>query len=654
MNNNFAALILFSVGIAFTITAHSDEITNSEKYQWLEQSTPEQQRWILNSNAEVNLAIKKSENKPKFEKAFRTLLAPSQVRSQVQLATKMLKLVRQGLGKGTDLILAKEDQTEEVLFSDRQLARNGSYTFVNVVPSGNAQYLALIFARHGSTDNYHIRIFDLEKRSLVGNTFEANDTSPYWNPNNFLFLRNSDGSCQKLTPPEFLATTESCEIAYNILPGWRLDTMSTTLTRVSDGATVKLAGLPTQIIASKNYVYYTSSAVAGNQIYRFSLLGSPVNEVFYQGTNENFHGSMSFGEEKIVVPLTWGGQQKLKIIDEKSKSILNEIPLPEYANYIGSVLAGEQFVVAFQSLAKPMQVINFDLKTQKFDEQALKELLLLTETKQEVLSYVVQVKSLDGTQIPVRITHLKILTMNKNNPVYFHVYGGFGISDFTPTYQQNLEVFLKHGGVLVSAAVRGGNEFGVAWQKAAQFENKPKTLEDVAAVGKYLSETGYTNPNKLVLAGGSNGGMVVAATAQKFQGVFGLVVAANGVQDMLRRNILDANMDKGWSSEYGDLTDEKVRKYTKEFSPVEIAKLGPGANFLIVNGRQDSRVNPAHSFKLKAALKRYNLKGKKFVYLVSLNNAGHAVESPAYQDYIGWRTQVVEWTIIYDYLGIAF
>lgn len=638
-------------------------VTNSEKYQWLEEESLARTRFIGASNGELNLALKTSENKKKLEDFFRKRFANPLPPRELIFGNKVLKVINQGLGKGTEMVLVNDDKSEEKLFSTLELAKKGSFKLLDFKISPNNKYFLLQLIKDGSTDFFNFRVFDFEKRSLLAKSMDVFHGSAEWGlENNLNVKENETGKCLRVKLPDFEVTTSECELKQPLLD-WHLANINGkfNLTRKSDGVSVELAGSPEMTVISKDYLYYTAhvwTGISGNpiskHIFRVSLLGAPSHELFYQGT-ENYEGGLQFGAETAIIPVNWAGRQKLKIVDVKSKLEISTIVMPEFSNYFGSYWITEKQTlrVYLGSHAMLMKAVDYNLTTNSFDQNALQDLLILEKSKKPILSQIIQVTSQDGTQIPVRITHLKSMPLNNQNPVYFHVYGGFGVSNFSTTHDRNHELFLELGGVLVSAAVRGGNEFGYEWQRAAQAERKMKTFEDVASVAKYLSASGYTNPSKIILTGGSNGGMVVAATAQAFPGTFGLVIPRNGVHDMLRRNVLDSKMNNGWSFEYGDLTDQNLRNSTMTFSPVETAGGGPGANYLIICGREDSRVNPAHSYKLKASLSESNTSKERFVYLTSLNNAGHSAESIPFQDYIGWRVQVVMWSVIYDYLGVT-
>ena len=261
--------------------------------------------------------------------------------------------------------------------------------------------------------------------------------------------------------------------------------------------------------------------------------------------------------------------------------------------------------------------------------------------------------SADGTIIPVRVTRLKVMNKDGTHPVIIDAYGGFQHpAGFYPAFSPTGYEFLKRGGILAGAALRGGNEFGPDWHKAAALSNKEKTLDDLIGAADHLAQIGYTQSKKIILRGTSNGGFVVAAAGLRSPKSFGLIVGFNGVQDMLNKEIYDPRFGFGWSYEYGDSRLPDVRNYLAKISPVTVADTAQSApHFLIMIGENDSRVNPFHSYRLGATLFANQNLAPGQVQISTVKNSGHWHQAPAYQNAIGWRVQTVMWTTIYDFVG---
>ena len=81
-------------------------------------------------------------------------------------------------------------------------------------------------------------------------------------------------------------------------------------------------------------------------------------------------------------------------------------------------------------------------------------------------------KSLDGTKIPMIITHKKGIKLNGENPTILYGYGGFNVS-LTPSFSIANAVWMELGGVYAVPNIRGGGEYGKEWHNAGtQLKNK--------------------------------------------------------------------------------------------------------------------------------------------------------------------------------------
>ncbi len=166
----------------------------------------------------------------------------------------------------------------------------------------------------------------------------------------------------------------------------------------------------------------------------------------------------------------------------------------------------------------------------------------------------------------------------------------------------------------------------------------------MASLSDLLVVQQWTKPSLIIARGTSNGGLTVAASALLFPDKFGLVIPIAGVLDLLAKDFLDSIND-GWSYEYGSVEEHK--DFLRSISPVENeAQLGK-VKYLIVDGANDTRVNPVHSVKLAKALE--DLGGDaKLIHLLTMRNAGHWLESVSYQNSIGLKTEITIWTEIFD------
>ncbi len=256
--------------------------------------------------------------------------------------------------------------------------------------------------------------------------------------------------------------------------------------------------------------------------------------------------------------------------------------------------------------------------------------------------------SKDGTRVPMNIIRRKGTKLNGNNPTILYGYGGYGISQ-TPGYTRILSVWLDHGGVYVIANIRGGGEFGEKWHKAGNLTNKQNVFDDFAACAQYLIDTGYTNPSKLAIRGGSNGGLLVGATMMQHPDLFRAVVCHKGVLDMLRVE-LDPNGEFN-ITEFGTVKDPEHFRALHAYSPYHNVVDGTHyPDVLITADENDGRVNPSNSRKMVARLQAAT-SSKGYVLLRMSSGSGHGIGSALSQRIALYADT---YAFLFDRLGVDF
>lgn len=308
--------------------------------------------------------------------------------------------------------------------------------------------------------------------------------------------------------------------------------------------------------------------------------------------------------------------------------------------------------VELQSHVVESHKVDLSLGDLKIDEESIAN-SLHWDGRLQWSTQVIFGESKDGTKVPALVTHREDLPLDGRAPALIEVYGGFGRS-MTNAHFQGLtkKMFLDHrgflkGGVYVSAALRGGGEFGPEWRRQATGLNKIKTFEDLIAVTEQLHKLKITSPQLTALIGQSNGGLTVSATAFLRPDLFSVVVPINGVLDLMNKDTLDKRFS-GWSYEYGSPSEsQEMWQFLKEMSPVHnLGKNAPPPKHIVVNGQSDGRVNPIHSFTLIEALQQ-NFKESQSV-LVTVKHGGHWVNHLAYQDVHAFRVSSRLWTELID------
>jgi prolyl oligopeptidase len=175
--------------------------------------------------------------------------------------------------------------------------------------------------------------------------------------------------------------------------------------------------------------------------------------------------------------------------------------------------------------------------------------------------------------------------------------------------------------------LEGGGEYGEEWHKAGMLSNKQNVFDDFIAAGEYLINEKYTSSDKLAIAGGSNGGLLVGACMTQRPDLFAVALPAVGVMDMLRYHKF--TVGKGWIPEYGSSErSEEEFKNLIGYSPLH--NLNEGVSYpatMVTTADHDDRVVPAHSFKFAAQLQKSH-KGENPVIIRIEQKAGHGAGKP--------------------------
>ncbi len=233
--------------------------------------------------------------------------------------------------------------------------------------------------------------------------------------------------------------------------------------------------------------------------------------------------------------------------------------------------------------------------------------------------------SKDGTRVPMFITYKKGLLLNGNNPTLLSGYGGFNIS-LTPSFSVGRVVWMEMGGVYAMPNLRGGGEYGEEWHQAGTKLNKQNVFDDFIAAAEWLIKNGYTAPEKLAIAGGSNGGLLVGACMTQRPDLFAAALPSVGVLDMLRFHKFTIGW--AWCSDYGSPENPEEFEALYAYSPLHNLKTGTAyPATMIITADHDDRVVPAHSFKFAAALQAAHA-GEKPVLIRIETKAGHGAGKP--------------------------
>lgn len=384
---------------------------------------------------------------------------------------------------------------------------------------------------------------------------------------------------------------------------------------------------------NESYVLYSK----GDELYIHTNLKAPNNRVVKTRINalspDNWKDVIA--EKDMVLSSNTAGGKIFATYLEDAKSLVEqygldgklerkiELPGIGTANGFSGKKEDKEIYFSFTSYTVPTTIYKYDIASGKVDLHKQPEVKFVPEdyeTKQIFYT------SKDGTKVPMFITYKKGIALNGKNPTYLYAYGGFNIS-LTPGFSTSMIAWLENGGIYAVPNLRGGGEYGEKWHKAGTKMQKQNVFDDFIAAANYLIDNKYTSSDYLVIAGGSNGGLLVGATMTQQPTLAKVALPAVGVMDMLRYNKFTAGA--GWASDYGTAEDSKeMFDYLYGYSPVHNIKEGveyPAT--LVTTADHDDRVVPAHSFKFAATLQEKQ-GGSNPVLIRIETKAGHGAGKP--------------------------
>jgi prolyl oligopeptidase len=354
--------------------------------------------------------------------------------------------------------------------------------------------------------------------------------------------------------------------------------------------------------------------IGGNEdtLWFFSNLDAPNGKILsLEIENRNFKWSEIISEkkfpisgasiagDKIIINYLVDTISKVEFYDLKGNFIeqLSFEGKGTLAGFSGK-LGNEVSYFEFSNFTSPQRIYELDLNTLEYRlywETIIKDLKV--ENYESNLNFY---KSKDGTDIPIHIAHQKGLDISSETPVLLYGYGGFNIS-ILPYFSKTFYMWIKSGGVLAVANLRGGGEYGDSWHKSGMLLNKQNVFDDFAFAAKHLHSEGIGSPDTTASLGRSNGGLLVAATMLQYPDLFKVAIPQVGVLDMLRFHKFTIGW--AWESDYGEPEKQEDFLNLLSYSPYHnIKKDVCYPTTLITTSSRDDRVVPSHSYKFAARL----------------------------------------------------
>jgi len=646
----------------FTETIHGYEISDS--YRWLEEFTSEESTaWVNKQNKFSKKFISKNKFKREISNYLEKIWENESISIPYRVKGKTFYYFNDGTFQQSKLMIKDCDECEErILIDPNTFSEDGTISLGSTSINNSADLIAYSVSDGGSDwrtwkvmniDSGEILSDEINWAKFSGATWENDDSGffyqKYDEPNEEL-LKDVNESPKLMFHK--IGTDQSEDIVFyenSEKPrwGWSINVIKDTdikLLSISEGTDErnrlyiqlnkgeKFIPLIDELIGAYNFIdskdnilwFYTTEGAPNGKIVNLELKnGSFVwNDVISE--SKNVIRSVNIVNDSFVINYLIDTFSQIKIFD-LSGIYINDIDLPKDGTVGG--FGGEsddtKTYFSISNYVNPTEIyeINLDsLETNLFWKEDIDGY-----NPNEFVSEMKFYPSKDGTNIPIHISYKKGLQITKDTPIMLYGYGGFNIS-LLPGFRKTHAAWKDLGGVYAVANLRGGGEYGSEWHEAGMLLNKQNVFDDFAFAAKFLHENNIGSEKTTAIIGGSNGGLLVAATMLQNPDLFKVAIPQVGVLDMLRFS--EFTIGWAWESDYGSVDKKDEFENLLAYSPlhnIEKDKCYPTT--LVTTASRDDRVVPSHSYKFAAKLQEYQ--GCENPILIRIEDrAGHGAGTP--------------------------
>jgi prolyl oligopeptidase len=605
---------------------HGVEIV--DPYRWLEDQWSEETRaWIDAQNEFTDSLLKPLTYQEKIEEILNKLIRVD-TKSRPRVRENRYFYTKRSADQELPIICMREGFSgqEQVLIDPHPMSEDKT-TSVGIYDTSRDGKLLVYYVRQGGEDEIEIRFFDVDTKADTGEKLAKArylglellpDKSGYYyvrrNPEGprlyFRAMGEEPGKetyiyGEGITPDRFLNASLSDDGKYLLITdtlGWaRNDLYIKDLSE--DGEFVPM-------VTGVDALFY--SQFGGDKVYIWSNEGAPNGRIYVadpsKPAKENWQEIVSEREYPLRSFSAVGGRLFLSFIED----VITRVEICDTNGEVQGIIAvpgigtvgrvsgewdGNEAFYTFESFNVPETITCYEVdsgeeKTWHRDEVPF-------DAEKYVVKQVFY-ESKDGTRIPMFIVHGKEIELDGSNPTFLTGYGGFSASEL-PGFSPRIAAWLELGGVFAQPSLRGGGEYGEKWHRAGKLGNKQNVFDDFIAAAEYLISEKYTSPEKLAIAGGSNGGLLVGAAMTQRPELFRAVVCSFPLLDMVRYHKF--LVGSTWVAEYGSAENPEQFKFIYEYSPYHHVKKGEKyPSVMFITGDADTRVDPLHARKMTALM----------------------------------------------------
>jgi oligopeptidase B len=338
--------------------------------------------------------------------------------------------------------------------------------------------------------------------------------------------------------------------------------------------------------------------------------------------------------EQYVVHEREDGLIRLRITDARSGAYHHvQFPEPTYdlESDANAEFEAGAYRLRYQSLVTPASVFDYDIPGRR--------LLLLKRAPvlggydpAKYRSERIHATAPDGTRVPISLVRRAETVPDGSSPMLLAGYGAYGYP-YPASFSSNRLSLLDRGVSVAIAHIRGGGELGKRWHDAGRMLAKRNTFTDFIAAADHLAKSGYTSPDRLVIEGGSAGGLLMGAVLNMRPDCAAAAVLRVPFVDVIN-TMLDESLPLtiGEFEEWGNPKIREQYDYMKSYCPYTNLDDRPYPALLVKTSVNDSQVMYWEPAKYVARLRAIGAAVVPPVFKVNME-AGHGGSSGRY-DYL--------------------
>jgi oligopeptidase B len=306
------------------------------------------------------------------------------------------------------------------------------------------------------------------------------------------------------------------------------------------------------------------------------------------------------------------------------------------------------FRYSYQSFLTPPSVFDLDLATLRSERLKRTEVLGGWDPSRYGMERLWAVAA-DGVKVPITLLFRRGTPRDGSAPCLLAGYGSYGISQ-NVTFSSARFSLVDRGVVYAVAHVRGGGEFGEIWHEAGRMQHKMNTFTDFIACAEALVQQGVTRSDRLVITGGSAGGLLMGAVTNLRPDLFKAVVAQVPFVDVIH-TMLDESLPLtvGEFEEWGNPKIEQQYRWMRAYSPYDNLRAGPYPAMLVRTSLNDSQVMYWEPAKYVAKLRTLKTDREPLLFRCNMG-AGHGGASGRYD---ALRDTAFDYAWILNVLGLG-